>query len=205
MDARFSPRSSADFLASRPLALGSSGLSSRNAGAGAVSTRRRMAPSRSRQLRKHLRLPVVSSYSQDTSSFLTLEEVSPRRSGGARKKARKPWCEVATASSLYSPAEQRWIGQPAVLINRSRRPLLLLAGELVSGGKQDRVIGKDRIVPAGGPPLPLRCVLRRAWPLDRPARNSPPRIPSFTPACAKVRRLIRFKRKSGNLFANGQM
>jgi hypothetical protein len=43
--------------------------------------------------------------------------------------------------------------------------LLLLAGELVSGGKQDRVIGKDRIVPAGAPPLPLDvfCVEHGRW------------------------------------------
>ena len=52
-----------------------------------------------------------------------------------------------------------------VLINRSNRPLLLLAGELVSGGRQDRVIGKDRIVPAGAPPLPLDvfCVEHGRW------------------------------------------
>jgi hypothetical protein len=42
---------------------------------------------------------------------------------------------------------------------------LLLAGELVSGGKQDRIIGKDRIVPAGAPPLPLDvfCVEHGRW------------------------------------------
>ena len=34
-----------------------------------------------------------------------------------------------------------------VLINNSDRPLLLLAGEIVTGGKQDRVIGADRLVP----------------------------------------------------------
>src|SRR5439155_26998487 len=52
-----------------------------------------------------------------------------------------------------------------VLINRSKRPLLLLAGELVSGGKQDRVMGKDRIVPAGAPLLPLEvfCVEHGRW------------------------------------------
>jgi hypothetical protein len=52
-----------------------------------------------------------------------------------------------------------------VLINRSKRPLLLLAGELVSGGKQDRIIGKDRIVPVGAPPLPLDvfCVEHGRW------------------------------------------
>ena len=28
------------------------------------------------------------------------------------------------------------------LVNNSKRPLLLLAGEIVTGGKQDRIIGK---------------------------------------------------------------
>src|SRR5213079_2418364 len=52
-----------------------------------------------------------------------------------------------------------------VLVNRSKRPLLLLAGELVSGGKQDRIIGKDRIVPVGADPLPLDvfCVEHGRW------------------------------------------
>jgi hypothetical protein len=52
-----------------------------------------------------------------------------------------------------------------VLINRSKRPLLLLAGELVSGGKQDRIIGKDRIVSVGSEPLPLDvfCVEHGRW------------------------------------------
>jgi hypothetical protein len=52
-----------------------------------------------------------------------------------------------------------------VLINRSKRPLLLLAGELVSGGKQDRIIAKDRIVPVGAEPLPLNvfCVEHGRW------------------------------------------
>jgi len=52
-----------------------------------------------------------------------------------------------------------------VLINRGKKPLLLLAGELVSGGKQDRIIAKDRIVPAGGEPLPLDvfCVEHGRW------------------------------------------
>ena len=35
-----------------------------------------------------------------------------------------------------------------VLQNRSDRPLFLMAGEVILGGKQDRVIGKDTIVPA---------------------------------------------------------
>jgi hypothetical protein len=52
-----------------------------------------------------------------------------------------------------------------VLINRGKRPVLLLAGELVSGGKQDRIIAKDRIVAPGADPLPLDvfCVEHGRW------------------------------------------
>lgn len=52
-----------------------------------------------------------------------------------------------------------------VLINHSERPLLLLAGEIVTGGKQDRVIGKDRIVPAKSDPIDLSvfCIEHGRW------------------------------------------
>ena len=52
-----------------------------------------------------------------------------------------------------------------VLINNSDRPLLLLAGEVVTGGKQDRVIGVDRIVPPKSDPIDLSvfCVEHGRW------------------------------------------
>jgi len=52
-----------------------------------------------------------------------------------------------------------------VLLNRSKRPLLLLAGEIVSGGKQDRIIAKDRIVPADADPIDLSvfCIEPGRW------------------------------------------
>ncbi len=52
-----------------------------------------------------------------------------------------------------------------VLINNSKRPLILLAGEIVTGGKQDRVIGKDRLVPAESDPIDLSvfCVEHGRW------------------------------------------
>ena len=52
-----------------------------------------------------------------------------------------------------------------VLVNNSKRPLLLLAGEIVTGGKQDRVIAKDRIVPAGADPIDLSvfCIEHGRW------------------------------------------
>jgi hypothetical protein len=52
-----------------------------------------------------------------------------------------------------------------VLVNNSKRPLILLAGEIVTGGKQDRVIGKDRLVPAESDPIDLGvfCVEPGRW------------------------------------------
>ena len=111
--------------------------------------------------------PVVTSSSQDTSSFLTLEEglasgeviVSER---GAAGMVRNRGVVRPTAVPQYDSGAS--VNQ-LVLINRSKRPLLLLAGELVSGGKQDRIIGKDRIVPVGAEPLPLDvfCVEHGRW------------------------------------------
>ncbi len=52
-----------------------------------------------------------------------------------------------------------------VLVNNSGKPLLLLAGEIVTGGKQDRVISKDRIVPSGSDPIDLSvfCIEPGRW------------------------------------------
>jgi hypothetical protein len=52
-----------------------------------------------------------------------------------------------------------------VLVNNSNQPLLLLAGEIVTGGKQDRVIAKDRIVPPGSDPIDLSvfCIEPGRW------------------------------------------
>ena len=52
-----------------------------------------------------------------------------------------------------------------VLVNHSKRPLLLLAGEIVTGGKQDRIIAKDRIVPSDADPIDLSvfCIEPGRW------------------------------------------
>jgi hypothetical protein len=110
--------------------------------------------------------PVVSSYSQDTSTFLTLEEGLASGEVAVREQGSETMVRGRDGRPVYIPHPTTGASvNQLVLINRSRRPLLLLAGELVSGGKQDRVIGKDRIVPAGGPPLPLDvfCVEHGRW------------------------------------------
>jgi hypothetical protein len=110
--------------------------------------------------------PVVSSYGQDTSSFLTLEEGLATGEVLVREQGSEGLARSRDGRPVYIPQPTSGASvNQLVLINRSHRPLLLLAGELVSGGKQDRVIGKDRIIPAGAPPLPLDvfCVEHGRW------------------------------------------
>ena len=110
--------------------------------------------------------PVVSSYNQDTSPFLTLEEGLATGEVTVREQGSETMVRGRDGRPVYTPQPSTGASvNQLVLINRSRRPLLLLAGELVSGGKQDRVIGKDRIVPAGAPPLPMDvfCVEHGRW------------------------------------------
>jgi hypothetical protein len=108
--------------------------------------------------------PVVASRGYDTAAFLTLDEglssgdvmVSEQGATGlVRNRDGRPTTPQYTGASVNQ----------LVLVNRSKRPLLLLAGELVSGGKQDRIIAKDRIVAPGADPLPLDvfCVEHGRW------------------------------------------
>jgi hypothetical protein len=107
--------------------------------------------------------PVVASKSYATGQFLTLDEgfrsgeVVVTEYGNIRGLVRR---NVTPALQGDSAEVNR-----LVLINNSKRPLLLLAGEIVAGGKQDRVIGKDRIVPAESDPVDLSvfCVEPGRW------------------------------------------
>jgi predicted nucleic acid-binding Zn-ribbon protein len=107
--------------------------------------------------------PVVAAKSYATGEFLTLDEglrsgdVVVTEAGSVQGLIRRH----GTQSSHHDGAEVNRL----VLVNNSKRPLLLLAGEVVSGGKQDRVIGKDRIVPAESDPIDLSvfCVEPGRW------------------------------------------
>src|SRR6266481_1892282 len=107
--------------------------------------------------------PVVSAKAHDASQFLTLDEGI--RSGEV---------VVTEVGNLHGtmrrrPLPERFSGSAQVnnlvLVNNSPRPLILLAGEIVTGGKQDRVVGKDRIVPAERDPVDLGvfCVEPHRW------------------------------------------
>jgi len=110
--------------------------------------------------------PVVASKSYDTVEFLTLDEglrsgdVVVTEAGQARGLIRHRPRDPAIMHPIRDAEVNR-----LVLANNSKRPLLLLAGEIVTGGKQDRVIGKDRIVPPESDPVDLSvfCVEPGRW------------------------------------------
>jgi len=110
--------------------------------------------------------PVVASSSHDTHAFLTLDE--GLRSGEVVVS------EAGSVAPLVRPRRDGVLHPPRgdgaqvnrlVLVNNSKKPLLLLAGEIVTGGKQDRIIGKDRLVPAESDPIDLSvfCVEPGRW------------------------------------------
>ena len=120
--------------------------------------------------------PVITADSHDTSKFLTLDEglgsgrVIITEKGRARGLVRprpntqypRVWPENPR---LEIPSVEGAEVNRLVLVNNSERPLILLAGEIVTGGKQDRVVGKDRIVPPMSEPIELGvfCVEPHRW------------------------------------------
>jgi hypothetical protein len=107
--------------------------------------------------------PVVAAKSYPTGEFMTLDEglrsgdVIVTEAGNVQGLIRRHSTPVVRNEGAQV--------NRLVLVNNSKRPLLLLAGEIVSGGKQDRVIGKDRIVPAESDPVDLSvfCVEPGRW------------------------------------------
>jgi hypothetical protein len=106
--------------------------------------------------------PVVAGKTHDTSEFLTLDEgvrtgeVEVTEVGKMHTMIRHP--------RHYPPPSGAQVNT-LVLVNNSKRPLILLAGEIVTGGKQDRVVGKDRIIAPESDPVDLSvfCVEPGRW------------------------------------------
>ncbi len=109
--------------------------------------------------------PVVGGDGKASASdpFLTLDEglrsgeVEVTEAGSVRGLVRSR----GTAPAAYRGDQVNTL----VLVNHSNRPLLLLAGEIVTGGKQDRIVASDRIVPSDSDPVDLSvfCVEHGRW------------------------------------------
>jgi hypothetical protein len=91
-------------------------------------------------------LPVVSTAAAAAPSYLVLDE--GMKSGKVRVIESG---DGGTVNEL-------------VLHNRADQPLFLMAGEVIIGGKQDRIIGKDTVIPAKSrQAIPVFCVEHGRW------------------------------------------
>ena len=117
-----------------------------------------------------LLFPVVHSTSKSLveTSFITLDEGIKSGEVEVTEAGRVQGLFRPRGTSPNRPTQNSYRADQVntlVLVNNSKRPLLLLAGEIVTGGKQDRVIAKDRIVPAGADPIDLGvfCIEPGRW------------------------------------------
>jgi hypothetical protein len=109
---------------------------------------------------------VVAGNLHDTKEFITLDEglksgeVVVSEYGNLKTMIRRPGPRPRTN---YSPNGAQV--NTLVLLNDSKRPLILLAGEIVMGGKQDRIIARDRVVAPQSDPIDLSvfCVEPGRW------------------------------------------
>src|SRR5712692_1719986 len=109
--------------------------------------------------------PVLSGESARTSGFVTLDEALSTGDAVISEEGSEGLRRTRDGRPIVQDYQSGASVNRLVLINRGKRPLVLLAGELVSGGKQDRIIAKDRIVGPGERPLPLDvfCVEHGRW------------------------------------------
>src|SRR5258708_11743013 len=87
--------------------------------------------------------PVVSSSGYDTSAFLTLEDGLSNGEVTVREQGADAIYRNRDASH---PVAQNYGGPPVhplVLVNHRKPPPLLLPGELVSGGRKERLVCQD--------------------------------------------------------------
>ncbi len=120
--------------------------------------------------------PVSSRIARNGDRYITLDEglkagtveiselgvaqaVAARASNGPTESAQPP----SDAQLQAAPAEAAADVNRLTLVNRSQRPLYLMPGEIVVGGKQDRSIAKENDRSAGWQADSNRRRLRRAW------------------------------------------
>jgi len=119
--------------------------------------------------------PVVADSTYDTREFLTLDEglrsgqvvvtEEGRVTGLRRRRPHPPQPEPLVLQNPYQDTYSGAQVNRLVLVNGSDQPLILLAGEIVTGGKQDRIVGKDRLILPKSDPIDLDvfCVEPHRW------------------------------------------
>jgi hypothetical protein len=106
--------------------------------------------------------PVIGNDSFDASKFITLEEglrsgkVTLTEIGASGRRRRiRPGQEASDDADVNK----------LLITNRTGKTMILIAGEIVVGGKQDRIVGQDCLVASGPRAVPIEvfCVEPGRW------------------------------------------
>ncbi|MBV8857172.1 MAG: hypothetical protein JOZ02_09605 [Acidobacteria bacterium] len=106
-------------------------------------------------------------------AYITLDEgtkagtvvITERGSGGQAARATYPHANAANMRQENVAYTSGASVNELALVNRSGKKLMLLAGEVVVGGKQDRIVQEDRLIPPVSIPVALNvfCVEHGRW------------------------------------------
>jgi hypothetical protein len=120
--------------------------------------------------------PIRGADAPGAEAYITLDEgtksgaVVITEKGAAQTAVRAPRRGVENAANSVRQQAVSYSGGGAsvnelALVNKSGKKLLLLAGEVVVGGKQDRIVQEDRIIPSISVPVALNvfCVEHGRW------------------------------------------
>jgi hypothetical protein len=117
--------------------------------------------------------------------YVTLDEglrrgtviITEKGAGGvAGASPRDPRVSVARQQRNIAQRGDGATVNELALVNKSGKKLLLLAGEVVVGGKQDRIVQEDRVVPPVSTPVALDvfCVEQGRWQPERASAGAGP-------------------------------
>ena len=122
--------------------------------------------------------PVLSDATVSADGFITLDEglksgevvvteMSARQSTPARIIPSANQTNARNRAQVNAPAQAGSGAQvnQLALVNKSGKMLILIAGEILTGGQQDRICARDRIVPPTDSSIPLDvfCVEHGRW------------------------------------------
>ena len=129
--------------------------------------------------------PVRGADRPGSDAYITLDEgtksgtvVITERGGSQAANIVRSRPQAANRSARQQQANYSGGGGATVnelaLVNRSGKKLVLLAGEVIVGGKQDRIVQEDRVIPPVSVPVALSvfCVEHGRWTARNASHNS---------------------------------
>lgn len=146
----------------------------------------------------------LASYEEVDENYITLEDALEKKQVEVREVGGSEQSQTENAPGAIPQGNQAPVQQEVsegtvnavVIENKSDRPIYILAGQVIIGGKQDRVITKDTVVPRGEKlTVEVCCVEQGRWSPRESGVHK--RIPFCDAASGNVAGKIKMMTQSG--------